>query len=311
MRTAPDIIFPGVRPPTSDFQAVRDGRRALPFNFPVPLGAARSLANGKTEDPTDASGKALAIQMAGNVFFSDPLFDLAGNSIAGIARVHFQDTANAQSPYLTVLPTAVYRIPFTELLVENHAQAGKFLQIVYGTDIDINPGTSSQVQATLLNSLLNVDDVGDVTDAAAGQTFIGFQTVAPAPALVNQSQLFNPAASGIVLYVDTVRLVNFTSADSLVLCQQNAQLSGGGAVSNGFNKNFGGAASAAQLKSQTPGGFTGNVIDERRANTPGTEVVWDFKAKPLRLPPGWGVHVTANVVNSSTFASFEWREKVG
>lgn len=160
MRTAPDVIFPGVRPPSTDMQAVRDGRRAIPFLYPVSLAAARSIVNGMTLDPSDASGKALRIPVGGNVFYSDPLFDLTGASVAGIARVHFQDTANLQSPFLTVLPTALFRIPFTELLIENYAQAGKFLQIVYGTDIDINPGVSSQVQATILNSMLSVDDLG-------------------------------------------------------------------------------------------------------------------------------------------------------
>lgn len=140
--SATELGFPGVGKPTSDLQAVRDGRRSTLLAYLVDLTNARSFA----------AGSALLLPIAGNVFMSDPLFDLSGNAQAGIARVHFQDeNFNPVGTYVTVLPSSIYKVPFTQVAIENYAQAGKFLYIVYGVDVDLVPGASQQVQATILN----------------------------------------------------------------------------------------------------------------------------------------------------------------
>src|SRR4051812_20540987 len=115
-----DRIFPGVRPASIDFQAVRDGRRSLPLQFEISLAAARSLANGITSDITDATGKALQLNIAGNIFYCDPIIDATGTAIGGVAVAHFQDTALSAglATSLTILPGGKHLIPFTTVTLE-------------------------------------------------------------------------------------------------------------------------------------------------------------------------------------------------
>jgi len=143
----PGVSFPGFSPPRDDVQAVRDDRRSKPLYYTVDLSTARSFA----------AGTALLLPIQGNVFYSDPLFDLSGNSLAGIARVHFQDqNISPVGTYLTILPQFIGHLPFTQLAIENQAQAGKFLQIIYGWDLDLQPGTSNNVQITGIPTVVDV-----------------------------------------------------------------------------------------------------------------------------------------------------------
>lgn len=177
------VAFPGFAKPSTDFQATRDGRRTTLLGYLVDLSVARSFA----------AGTALLLDVQGNLFYSDPLFDLAGNAQSGIARIHFQDeNFNPVGTYITALPSALFKVPFTRLAVENYAQAGKFLYIVYGVDVDILPGASQQVQATILNAvdvsdragrLLGIGDVSDRAGRLLGQVY-GSNAVALAQAAI-------------------------------------------------------------------------------------------------------------------------------
>lgn len=140
-------VFPGVRQPSMDFQAVRDQRRSRPLYFVVNLATARSIANGITEDASDVSGKALLVKAAGNSWWSDPIYDSSGNYIAGIAVAHFEDTALGAgiSTPITILPNSAQAVPFTQVILENFAQAGKQLRIIFGVDLDFIPGFNAQV----------------------------------------------------------------------------------------------------------------------------------------------------------------------
>lgn len=142
----PAVGFPGFSAPLQDVQAVRDDRRSKPLTYTVDLSTARSFA----------AGTALILQLQGNVFYADPLYDLSGNSVAGIARVHFQDVnINPTGGFFTVQPQFICRLPFTQLAIENYAQAGKYLQITYGWDLDLEPGLSALVQISgTVNSAL-------------------------------------------------------------------------------------------------------------------------------------------------------------
>ncbi len=132
--TAPN--FPGMSRPGTDFNAVRDGRRAVPFYLPIDLSTARSIA----------AGTHLVVPLAGNSFYSDPLIDAAGVPIGGIAKVHFQDAnLNPAGTPFTVAPQFIAKVPFTQLLIENPAQPGKFANFIYGVDIDFTPGINAQV----------------------------------------------------------------------------------------------------------------------------------------------------------------------
>lgn len=139
MRGMPTADFPGIRRPTIDFQDVRDGRRSTPFYVEVDLATARTIA----------AGTQLALPIAGNSFYADPIVDSSGNPIGGVAIVHFQDTTlNPQGTPFTVGPQFIANVPFTQVLIENPAQPGKRLRIIYGVDVDFRPGINAQVNIT-------------------------------------------------------------------------------------------------------------------------------------------------------------------
>lgn len=101
----------------------------MPLYIDIDLSTARSIA-AKTQ---------LVLNISGNSFYSDQ------NAIQGIAIVHFQDTnLGATSSPITVNPGFIANVGYTQILIENSAQAGKRLRIFYG-DIDFVPGTGGQV----------------------------------------------------------------------------------------------------------------------------------------------------------------------
>lgn len=122
---------PLLNKPTSDFNAIRDGRNSLPLYIDVDLTNARSIA----------ANSALVLNIAGNSFFTD-----ADTANGGNATVHFQDTAlgNTSAPFF-VSPGFIANVGFTQLLIENTAQAGKRLRIFYGVDIDFQAGVNSSI----------------------------------------------------------------------------------------------------------------------------------------------------------------------
>lgn len=131
-------IFPGISKPTSDFEAVRDMRRTQLFYYDVDLTNARSIG----------AGTMLILNLAGNSFYIDQ-----DTNAVGYATVHFQDTNLGISPApIYVGPGFIANIPFTQLLIENIAQAGKRLRIFYGVDVDFQAGVNAQVS---INGTLN------------------------------------------------------------------------------------------------------------------------------------------------------------
>ena len=116
-----------------NFQRVRDGRNALPFYFDLDLSTARSVA-ARTH---------FIANVAGDSFYAD------ANPIAGNCVVHFQDTNldRAAVPFY-VSPGFIANVPFTQMLIENAAQPGKKIRIVYGVDIDFQPGSIAQIAVT-------------------------------------------------------------------------------------------------------------------------------------------------------------------
>jgi hypothetical protein len=181
---APAPGFPGFSIPSQDFQAVRDDRRSKPLMYTIDLSSARSIS----------AGTALALPLQGNVFYSDPLYDLSGNSVAGVARVHFQDQSlNPVGTYFTVQPQFICKVPFTQLLVENYAQPGKYLQVVYGVDLDVIPGLSNLTQTTI-QGIVSAQEYG-ITYGASYKSTTSMAANTP-------DTIFTPAAnvSGAVLW---------------------------------------------------------------------------------------------------------------
>lgn len=111
--------------PTSNFNAVRDGRSAPDFYFDLDLSVLFDTV----------------INVAGNSLYAD------ANPSDGVCTIYFQDTASDRSPTpFYVSPGFIARIPFTQIRVQNtRVQPGKKLRIVYGTDTDFQPGSVSQL----------------------------------------------------------------------------------------------------------------------------------------------------------------------
>lgn len=120
--------------PSTDFAAVRDGRNSLPLWMDIDLTTARSIGG-------TGANAALSINIAGNSFYVDQDTANVGN-----ATVHFQDTnLGASSAPLFVSAGFIANVPFTQILIENTAQAGKRLRIFYGVDIDFQAGINASI----------------------------------------------------------------------------------------------------------------------------------------------------------------------
>lgn len=128
----PQPVFAGFQKPSTDMEAVRDGRRAPLLYLDIPLDTVQTIANGNP----------IVLPISGNSFYIDQ-----DTSVVGNATVHFQDT-NLQSSSAPIYVGAgfIAHVPFTQILVEvKTAQAGKILRIVYGTDVDFVAGLNATI----------------------------------------------------------------------------------------------------------------------------------------------------------------------
>lgn len=139
------VAFRGIVPPSTDMQSVRDGRRSTLQQWivnNVDMAATHSIANGNP----------LVIEAQGNTLYLDQMYDTSPLPVSGVCRVHFQDAtlgSVAQGTWITVVPGTVYRVPFTRLLVEWWPQPNKFLNLIYGFDVDFFPGGINQITAVI------------------------------------------------------------------------------------------------------------------------------------------------------------------
>lgn len=137
-------------PSSTDFQSVRDGILSLPLYFDVDLSIARSRA----------AGTAAIFEVAGNSLFQDQ--DVAGG---GICKITFQHRDfGISDPAFTSAPGFQAAVPFTRLLIENAAQAGKTARIFYGVDLDFKPASVGVVQIT---GGVSIAQGGTITQANA------------------------------------------------------------------------------------------------------------------------------------------------
>jgi hypothetical protein len=164
-------VFPSLISPTTDFGAVRARRRAGPLHYDVDLSTARSLV----------AGTALVLPIAGNSLYVDQ------KASTGAAQVHFvDDTFSLGNTGITVFAGFIARVPFTQLVIQNSAQPGQTIRIVYGVDLDFVPGAGAGV--TVTNALNVNDQISDAcrVDVIALPTAIGVNQV---------TQLLAPAAN--------------------------------------------------------------------------------------------------------------------
>lgn len=144
MSDKPTPNFPGVLRPSVDFGPILTELRTTPLQLTVDLSTARSGAT------------ALILPITGNVLYID---NRPGTGTAELVLI--DDTMTPGPARITVGPGYVLRAPFRAVAVENSAQAGQSLRIIYGVDIEFAPGQAANV---------SLSGTADVRIASVGST---------------------------------------------------------------------------------------------------------------------------------------------
>lgn len=146
----------------------------------------------------------------------------------------------------------------------------------------------------------------DITQA--GQAFIVAMTSGPVAAQNSTCEVFNPAASGVFLYIDRVYVRGSAVASSATLGFTSTALATD--LGTLVNKNQGGAASLSHQRTSTqagnPAAFTGLTVRDTQSNV--DQFIMDMKP-PLRISAGNGLAIVNSTVNQAISCNIECREK--
>lgn len=126
----------GLGQPTTDFEALIDGRRSPLRVYELDLSTAHTFGG-------TGANAAVQLRITGNSFFIDQAPDV------GNAYVIFEGVQDDTGPNIVtavyVQPGFVSRVPFANVRIANTAQAGKKLRIIYGVDVDFLPSVNASV----------------------------------------------------------------------------------------------------------------------------------------------------------------------
>lgn len=153
----------------------------------------------------------------------------------------------------------------------------------------VNPGPS--ISRDWLAEIRN----GRAFETGGGQSGVALQ--------FSELQLLNPAGSGVTVTIHRV-VGTIGGVSSLFYRTHGTALAT--LIGNGVNLQIGGAASAAQFRSETVAAIDGTVIRavDVLANTP----VYLAEEWDAVLGPGEGVLVAGATANTRITATFEWVE---
>ena len=220
------VPFRGFQLPRDDFFSQRADLRAIPLQREIDLSVPRSLA----------AGTALVCSMAGNLIYIDQ------KAASGYATVHFQDDVSVGNTGVTVYPGFLCEVPFTQLIIENVAQPGQVMRIIYGTDLAFRP-VPSAAGVTVLNSLNIADLIAgncqfilNSIGPGVGATITNLLPVASnvSGARIRSAALYTqPGAGGSVsslLVAGPVAPVGFASLNPGILLLSNSNIVPGSGV---------------------------------------------------------------------------------
>lgn len=269
--------FRGWGYPSTDFGAARDDFKTQLLYVDVDLSAARSIA----------AGSGLRLPIAANFL----CVDQKANS--GTATAVFQDDGAGRPTPVTLVPGAVFRATFTQLIIENIAQPGQVMRLLYGVDVDLNPGQAFGLPITVIN--------GQVQTVKAGQAFAGSNSRAASVGNFSHVQLWNPPGSGLRAIV-TSFFVFTTPANRVLVNVHNVAAANAGF--NPANKLAGGPVSTLECRTeanaaQLGANLTGIFCDALQS------ILVPFD-EPVILPPGWGVAAVGFVVNQLVHGAFSY-----
>lgn len=120
-------------------------------------------------------------------------------------------------------------------------------------------------------------------------------------------QLLNPVGSGRDVYIDTV-YVSATNAGTVAIRRYDTALITAPAVGQSINKNIGGAAGSAELRSESAATILAAAPSLSELVVAASATLRIDVTAPIRLSPGEGVLVVIGVVNTSLYANIAWRE---
>lgn len=170
------------------------------------------------------------------------------------------------------------------------------VSILPGGSIDVTDRGARLLGVATLNPWSGKNRIG--SPGFMGQFLVG--AVASQASYV---QLFNPGGSGKSVYVDTV-IARSAANLACSLWTHNAQVIN--LQGNGLSRVVGGAASAAQIRSDANSIIPGTKALSISTGQDGCYLL-SFE-EPIIIPPGFGVHLASEVVNTAITCSFEWRE---
>lgn len=241
-------------------------------------------------------------------FFGDFLF--ADSDSTGTVYVQINGPTMPKFPFKA--STGIKGFPYRTLSISNIAQAGKVVHLWYGYGAQIIPPNQDIASISSIVNPVNLDPedaryflFGD-DETADGEAFHANSSAGAVAAQVAFVQLFNPAASGKILYIDAFDVGDGTAADRIEMRQHNAAI--GALINTGVNKNDGGAAGVAQFRAGASAAPGGTVIRNFIVAV-NTELRVSLKA-PIRLTEGRGISLISFTVNHAIIGGFEWREKL-
>lgn len=246
--------------PLTDFAAVRDGRQSLPLYIDVDLTTARSISGNNP----------LILNIAGNSFYTDADTTNGGNAI-----VHFQDTnlGNASAPFF-VSPGFIANVGFTQLLIENTAQAGKRMRIFYGVDIDFQAGVNASIAISGAVSLSGLNNAVFLTGSGYGASY---QSVTALAANTPET-VFAPAANLNGAIIHSAAIKTISTAGNL-MGAFIAKTSAPTTITDGD----------IILMSEAFITISTNLLSYGRLNT------------PIKIPSGKGLYYISNAAESATY----------
>jgi len=154
------LSFSGLRRAPDLFKAAQNQTTTELLCYQLDLSTLRTFSGTGANAP-------VVLNLAGNAWFIDQKSDV------GNADIIFNDKATSANPIgIFAQPGAIYRVTANQLTIANTAQAGKFLRIWYGVDVDFTPGLSltGTSNTNVINSSLVVKEAGNAYGASYKST---------------------------------------------------------------------------------------------------------------------------------------------
>lgn len=289
--TAPSFNFPQTSKPTTDFAAVRAGLRTVVETTLVDMSVAHSIA----------AGNAVVLPIQGTAFMIDKGTDV------GNATLHIQDQTSSPINSINVFPGDAYVLPFTFVMIENVAQAGKVLRIHYGTDIQFLPSLAGTLtisgNVAITQTAAGAPQGPDLV-SVNGNSYQGGNLVNGIAAQNSAIALQVNNGFGPKVYLDKIRLwVSVTgrvqiTKEAVGYCNTNpaAIIKKDGTLAGGLNSFTGNNVVV-----------TGSPFDDAFAEASKIQDI-DFGGYPLVIPPNSQLALTTTTANVSMHATFFVRQ---